>query len=293
MALSYRKRRDVWHCRGSVRVGRRTFEVREFSTGCVTKSDAEAVGATEEARIRTEFINTGNVAEPSKTVTIRDCIIAYKARPGGLHPFDIQRLNELDADLGDTLLTGTRGAWGAWIRDRGRGLAPSTIARWRSTLLAALGYGAHEYGLAVPALMPIRGAEIERIAYLTPTQETRLLGAYSQWAAPVMIVLCETGLRTQEALRLDWRHVDWDRGALIVEHAGRRDGPRTKTGKSRRVGMRPVVRATLSAITHRVASWSRRLAAQRARKALCRRYLPPDTTAFTHLTCGSDNVSIL
>jgi hypothetical protein len=74
MTLSYRKRGDVWHCRGSVRVARRTFEVREFSRGCADKSDAEAVGATEEARIRTEFINTGNVAEPFKTVTIKNCM---------------------------------------------------------------------------------------------------------------------------------------------------------------------------------------------------------------------------
>jgi integrase len=248
VALSYRKRGDVWHCRGTVRVGHRTFTVREFSTGCTTKAEAEAVGASDESRIRTEFINTGNVAEPSKTVTIKDCITAYKSRPGGLHPFDVQRLDELDADIGTTLLSGTREAWGVWLRGRGRGLAPSTVARWRSTLLAALAYGAAEYGVATPTLMAIRGAEVERIAYLTPTQEARLLTAYSQWAAPVMIILCETGLRTQEALRLDWRHVDWDRGPIMIENDGRRDGSRTKSGKSRRVGMRPVVRATLSTI---------------------------------------------
>jgi integrase len=63
-----------------------------------------------------------------------------------------------------------------------------------------------------------------------------------------MVVLCETGLRTQEALRLDWRCVDWERNVVSVEHTGRPDGPRTKTGKSRRVGMRPVVRNTLVAI---------------------------------------------
>lgn len=97
MALSYRKRGAVWHCRGTVRVGRRTFTVREFSTGSSDKSDAEAIGAAEEARIRTEFITTGNVAEPSRTVTIKDCIVAYKGRPGGLHPFDVQRLDALDA----------------------------------------------------------------------------------------------------------------------------------------------------------------------------------------------------
>lgn len=248
MALNYRKRGKVWHCRGSVRVGRQTFAVKEFSTGCISKMDAEAVGAAEEARIRAEFIATGTVPDPARTITIRDCITAYKARPGGLHPFDIQRLDDLDKEMGGIMLAGTREAWGAWLRDRGRGLAPSTVARWRSTLLAALTYGAQEYGVAPPALKAIRGAEVERIAYLTPTQEARLLAAYSRWAAPVMLVLCETGLRTQEALRLDWRHVDWDRGALIVEHAGRRDGPRTKSRKSRRVSMRPVVRETLMAI---------------------------------------------
>ncbi len=104
MALSYRKRGDVWHCRGTVRVGRRGFTVHEFSTGCTNKADAEAVGAAEGGRIRAEFINNGTVAEPTRTVTIRDCITAYKARPGGLHPFDVQRLDALDTDIGDTLL---------------------------------------------------------------------------------------------------------------------------------------------------------------------------------------------
>jgi integrase len=248
MALNYRKRGDIWHCRGTVRVGRRTFTVRSFSTGCSTRSDAEAVGAAEEARIRTEFINTGTVAEPSRTVTIKDCTAAYKGRPGGLHPFDLQRLDELDKDIGDTMLSGTREAWGVWIRDRGRGLAPSTVARWRSTLLAALTYGAAEYGVAVPVLTTVRGAEVERIAYLTPQQEARLLATYSRWARPVMLILCETGLRTQEALRLDWRHIDWHRRAIMIENDGRRAGSRTKSGKSRRVGMRPIVHETLLAI---------------------------------------------
>lgn len=47
------------------------------------KADAEAIGATEEALIRTEFIKSGDVAEPLKTVTIKNCIDAYQARPGG------------------------------------------------------------------------------------------------------------------------------------------------------------------------------------------------------------------
>lgn len=63
-----------------------------------------------------------------------------------------------------------------------------------------------------------------------------------------MLVLCEAGLRSQEALRLDWRCVDWGRNVLLIEHTGRMEGARTKNRKSRRIGMRPVVRSTLPAI---------------------------------------------
>jgi integrase len=249
MVLHYRKRREVWHCRGSVRIGRQTVTVPEFSTGCTTKADAEAVGAAEEARIRTEFFSTGTIAvKPAQIIRVGDCITAYKARPGGLHPFDIERLDELNDAMGQVSVAEVREAWGAWLRGRGAGLAASTVARWRANLMAALNYGADEFGITVPSLRAIRNAEAERIAYLTKVQEARLLGAYSPWAAPVMVVLCETGLRTQEALRLDWRHVDWHRNTLLVEHAGRPDGSRTKTRRSRMVGMRPVVQATLRSI---------------------------------------------
>jgi integrase len=248
VSLSYRKRGSVWHCRGRVRVGRQSFAVGEFSTGCRTKVEAEAVGAAEEARIRAEVLDTGALALPPRMVTIGDCITVYKARPGGRHPFDIVRLDELDATIGRIPLSEAREAWAGWVRGRGRSLAPSTVARWRSNLKAALNHGADEFGVTAPPLRAVPHAEVERIAYLTKLQEARLLAAYSEWAAPVMVVLCETGLRTQEALRLDWRCIDWDRNVLLVEHTGQKDRPRTKSGKSRRIGMRPVVRSTLLAI---------------------------------------------
>lgn len=206
------------------------------------------MGSAEEARIRSEVIDTGALAPLPRTISISQCIAAYKARPGGLHPFDVARLDELDATIGRISLNEAREAWAGWVRGRGRGLAASTIARWRSNLKAALNHGADEFGVAAPPLRAVHNAEVERIAYLTKPQEARLLAAYSEWAAPVMVVLCETGLRTQEALRLDWRCIDWERNVLLVEHTGRKDGPRTKTGKSRRVGMRPVVRSTLLAL---------------------------------------------
>ena len=190
MALHYRKRGDVWNCRGSVRIGRNTFPVREFSTGCTTKIEAQAVGAAEEARIRAEFLDTGDVIEPVRVITIHDCIVAYRSRPGRLHRFDVQRLEEFDATIGNHHLSRAPEAWSAWLRTRGRGLAPSTVARWRSTLLAALTYGAEEYGVAVRSIRSVRGVDAERIAYLTPQQEARLLASY-QPVDKMPVVPCE------------------------------------------------------------------------------------------------------
>lgn len=244
MALSYRKRGKVWHVRGTIRVGRRVIKMREFSTGCSTKADAEAVGAAEEARLRGEVFS-GLEPQRPRTVTIGECIASYRARPGGLHPFDEARLRMLDECMGSTPVSEVKAAWSEWLKGRGQGLAPSTVARWRSTLRAALTYGGEEFSISIPSIRSVRNSEVERIAYLTESQEQRLLAAYNPWAAPVMIVLCHTGMRTQEALRLDWRCVDWERHVIVVEHTGRSDGARTKSKRSRRIGMRPIVRDAL------------------------------------------------
>ena len=247
MALHYRKRGLVWYCRGTVRVGRQVIPVHEFSTGVLIKADAQGVGSAEEARIRASILDPAS-APSSRTITIGECICVYRARPGGHHRFDLRRLDELDRLAGNRPVEQAREAWSAWIAARGQKLAPGTIARWRSMLRAALAYGAEEFGITVPALRPIRTVEQERIAYLTADQEARLLAAYSPWAGRVALMLCETGMRTQEALRLDWRCVDFKRGVIVVEHAGRADGPRTKSRSSRRIGMRPVIREMLTEI---------------------------------------------
>ena len=133
VALHYRKRGDVWHCRGSVRIGRNTFPVREFSTGCASKIEAQAVGAAKEARIRAEFLDTGNVIEPVRVITIHDCIWRTGRDPA------TSIASMFSASMSSTPRSATttcperrkRGVRGCVPRT---GLAPSTVARWRSTL---------------------------------------------------------------------------------------------------------------------------------------------------------------
>ena len=63
------------------------------------------------------------------------------------------------------------------------------------------------------------------------------MAAYSPAARPVMTVLAYQGLRTQEALRLDWRHVQWGKRSLYVA--------RSKSGRPRTVPMHRRVRVCL------------------------------------------------
>ena len=129
MVLHDRKRGDVWHCRGSVRIGYReeTGPVRQFSTGCTSKAEAEAVGAAEEARIRGEFLDTGTVIEPVRVITIHDCILAYRVAirpPPSVRCSAPRRIRRHGGAGGMERVAAYPRTW------------PRAVARWRSTLLA-------------------------------------------------------------------------------------------------------------------------------------------------------------
>jgi hypothetical protein len=48
--LHLRKRGEVWHIRGTVKVGQQNIEVASFNSGCRKKSDGEAVAAAKGSR---------------------------------------------------------------------------------------------------------------------------------------------------------------------------------------------------------------------------------------------------
>ena len=237
MSLSYRKRGDVWHVRGTVRVGRQIIEVREHSTGCRTRADAEAVGAAEEARLRAEAIE--GPGGKLRLVTIAECIIAYGSRPKGIQPYDAIRCADFNERIGDRSVAEAEAAWQSWLRTRGAKMKPATAARSRATLQAALNQGGIAYGFAAPKLPPIVQSTEEPVVYLTKEEQERLLAAYNRWVAPVALMLCYQGLRTQEALQLDWRHIDWTRRTAFVA--------RSKSGKARTVPLHARVYQTLRA----------------------------------------------
>lgn len=225
MPLSLRKRGAIWHARGTIRVGRESITVPEFSTGCGSRADAEAVAGAEEARIRAERLDGS--AGRARRLTLAACALHYLRRPGGVKPYDAARVRAMVEAMGDTALPDLPRVWAAWVGSRG--WQPGTAARWRAVAQAALTHGCEAEGVPVVKLPGVRQPVEERAVSLSAAEREALLRAYNPHAACPALLLAYAGLRTQEALRLDWRDVDLPRGRLWIG--------RTKTGRGRVVPM--------------------------------------------------------
>ena len=139
----------------------------------------------------------------------------------------------------DLSLADVPSGWLAFKAERCKGLAPATVDRFRATLQAALNYGCAQLEVGAPKIPPIRFSN-KRIRWLTINEQEALLGAYAEHVKPIALTLCFQGCRVQEALQLDWRHVDLARETIFFE--------RTKNGEPRTVRMHQRVYAALAGL---------------------------------------------
>lgn len=237
MPLSYRKRGKIWHVRGTVRVGRELVTVKEHSTGCSSRADAEAVGSAEEARIREGKLQGPQAA--LKTLTLADMISDYMQVRNPRAP-DILVLIDLTERIGHFALHDANEAWRVWSLTRGKNLAPASLHRWRAILMAAINSGCRARGLTPPYVATVQKIQPPASVYLSREDRDRLLACYSENSRPVAVTLCFQGLRSGEALRLDWQFVDFERRSLFIH--------KTKTGRQRSVPMHPRVHRELLAL---------------------------------------------
>lgn len=232
-----RKRGRVWYAAGTVRVGKEVREVAEYSTGCADRAAGEHVAAQRDAEIRREILE--GPSGRARSVTIGQALTAYIDRPGGVKDYDKARILDFARSMGGRAMFDALPAWQDWLRSHSH-LMPATIARSRATLQAALNHGAEALSIPAPRLPGVRGAGgVERVVYLTDDERRRLLSAYNPHAACPVLILAYQGMRTQEALRMDWRWVSFKRRTIAVPASG------TKTGTGRTVPMHPQVEAML------------------------------------------------
>lgn len=236
MALSVRKRGEIYHARGTVRVGREVVAVAEVSTGCRRRADALAWVAAEEARIRSEVID--GPAGRAKRVTVAECLLSYLQRPGGVRPRDRQPIGAMNEAMGARPLAEAPAAWREWIAAHPQHSA-GTLAKYRTILSAALRHGARQHETEAPALEGVRQPRADSLPHLTDSERSRLLAAYSPAPGRVALTLAYQGSRTTETLLLDWRRVNWRRRQITFPAGD------TKAGRGRTVPMHRRVRVML------------------------------------------------
>jgi integrase len=236
--LSIRKRGKIFHLRGSVRVGRETRIVREHSCGTDRRDVADAYRSKLEADIRHELLH--GRGGRTQTLTIADAGLCYMDRPGGVRGYDLAKLEQINKIVGERPIALAKDAWSEFKRARCGGLSPATVQRWRATFQAAINYLAQEEGFDPPKLAPGEKVNNKRVRFLSPDQADRLERAYAEHARPIVITLRWQGLRTGEATRLDWVHVNWSGNSIFIAETKGKDG-----GEPRTVTMHKRVRAAL------------------------------------------------
>jgi integrase len=236
--LTIRRRGKKFHVRGSIRVGRETRVVKEHSTGCDRRHDAEAYRLKLESDIRDEILH--GRGGRTQTLTVADAGLRYMRKPGGLRSYDVWRLGEINRVVGDKPIAAAGEAWSEFRRLRCGGLKPATVQRFRATFQAAINYLASEEDFDPPRLPKRpRGERVykKRIRYLTDDPADRLVGSYAEHARPIAVTLRWQGTRVGEALRLQWPHVDWSRNSIFIAES--------KNTEPRTVSMHKQTRAAL------------------------------------------------
>lgn len=234
--LTLRKRGNFWHVRGTVRIGSERRRVKEHSTGCSGKGEADAYRTKLESEIRADLLDGRKVG--FRRLTFADAGMVYVNRPG-VHPNDVWRVGELNEHMGDYTVADAKEAWRVFREKRCVGLAPATAERFRKVAQAALNLLGNEHDFEAPKL-PAITVQNERLRFLIFDEQEKLLAAYAKHVQPIGLFLCYTGARTQECLQLKWRHVDFARNTVFFD--------RTKNGEPRTVPMHDRVRKALETI---------------------------------------------
>src|SRR5260370_1190744 len=100
----------VSHGGGWVRLGGETRRVKEHSTGCDRREDAEAYRARLEHDVRQAMLH--GAGGKAQGLTIADAGLLYMNRPGGVKSYDLWRLDQLNDVVGDYPVAQAAEGWG-------------------------------------------------------------------------------------------------------------------------------------------------------------------------------------
>lgn len=241
--LVRRPKSPYWIMRGTVR-GIRVEE----STGVANKKIAEEIRAKRESEIITQSVH-GRAA----TATFAQAALSYLENGGNkrfldevLDHFGTIPLAKIDLDAIE------RGARKVYPN-----VSDATRNRQFFTPVSAVLRHAATRKMCSPLIIERPKKPPGRIRWIAPEEAELLILACNDWLRPLIVFLLYTGARIGEALWLDWRDIDLNRGHVIFP-VDPSEGRRTKNNEPRGVPLHPRVRAALANLPHRKGAVFRR-----------------------------------
>lgn len=226
--LNIRKRGKCYYVRGTVRVGKETYIVKEQSTGFDKLTDAREYVAKLESDIRESVLNPNK--DKTKKTVFDDCVRNYleKRRPTFRELAKIKILFEVFEGVP---VSDINKAWNKFCEKHNTN-ALSTLNRYLSLLKSILNVAKSDLNIIPPDIkpMPVKNA---KVFVLKDSVRPILLQCYSERVRPIFTVLAYQGFRTQECLQLLWEDIIFDEKRIIIRTS--------KNGETRSAPMHRIV----------------------------------------------------
>ena len=231
--LNIRKRGQIYYIRGTVRVGKETFDVKEQSTGFDKLKDAREYASRLEADIREHALNPN--ADRTKKTTFDDCLTVYLNKKR-LKPAELVKINIILPYFEGVNVSEIKSAWNKFCSLK-QGISLATLNRYAGIINSILNFAKEDLKIT-PDKIKKQPVKNQVIFMLTDKVRPLLLRCYSEHARPIFIVFAYQGLREQENLQLQWEDVDFKRALLFIR--------RSKNGEARQIPMHKKTWLTLA-----------------------------------------------
>ena len=231
--LTIRKRGKFYHVRGTVRVGKETFDVKEQSTGFDKLKNAREYASRLEADIREHALNPN--ADRTKKTTFDDCLTVYLNKKR-LKPAELVKINIILPYFEGVKVSEIKSAWNKFCSLK-QGLALATLNRYAGIINSILSFAKEDLQIT-PETIKKQPVKNQVVFMLTDKARSLLLKCYSEHARPIFTVFAYQGLREQENLQLQWEDVDFKRALLFIR--------KSKNGEARQIPMHKKTWITLA-----------------------------------------------
>lgn len=236
LSIRSRGKNGIYYIRGSVALGDKRIDVKEFSSGTSDADAASHLMAEYEMKLRHQLMFGPAVLVAQGVMA--DAFDSYLSKAKPPCASDVLRVGKLNGLIGDLALREPKQAWERFRSAYLTGHDPAGQDRYRAVFQAAVNVHHDLHGLP-PIKIKAIPFDNERVRFLTKEDRDRLIASYSPHVQPIATMLAFHGPRIQTALQMPWgvNGVDMKREAIRLNH--------TKNAVIQSVPMHPRVKAVL------------------------------------------------